>query len=63
MSCMHVERTSVKPPTIFWPLLGLGIVLAADGATALIFCTTALGVSGDLSIFYLVGHLSFAMGM
>src|SRR4051812_38322638 len=29
-------KTSTKPPLIFWPLMALVIILAADGATALI---------------------------
>lgn len=50
---MHVEISSSKPPRIFWPLLGLGIVLAADGATALILHTTVQWASDSRLTFYL----------
>jgi len=49
---MHTEISSARPPQIFWPLLVLGIVLAADGATALVLHTTAQWPSPSLPIFY-----------
>lgn len=58
MSYTHVEKASAKPPRIFWPLLGLGIVLAADGATALIFHALGLGANSNLSILYLAAPVA-----
>lgn len=58
MSFTHVERASVKPPRIFWPLLGLFIVLAADGATALVLHTTAQWASISLPILYLAAPVA-----
>lgn len=53
MSLAHIESASVKPPRIFWLFMGLVIVLAADGATALVFHTTAQGFNSDFSLLYL----------
>ena len=58
MPFIRVERASVRPPRIFWPLLGLGIVLAAEGATALILHTTAPWASDRLPILYLVAPVA-----
>lgn len=58
MSFTHVERAPVEPPRSFWPLLGLGMALAAEGATALILHTTAQWASDGLSILYLVAPVA-----
>lgn len=54
MSYMHVDR----PPALFWPLLGLGIVLAADGATALVFRALGPGAESNLSLLYLAAPIA-----
>ena len=58
MSSMHRKRASVTLPTIFWPLLGLGIVLAADGSTALVLSTTVPWAKKSLSILYLAAPMA-----
>lgn len=58
MSFQSIERAVAWPPRIFWPLLGLGIVLAADGATALVFHTTAAWASTHSLTLYLAAPLA-----
>lgn len=58
MSLTHGERTLVNPPRIFWLLLGLGIILAADGSTALVLYTTAQWVNSSFFSLYLAAPIA-----
>lgn len=54
MSYLYVDR----PSAIFWPLLELGIVLAADGATALTFRALGPGMYSNFSSLYLAAPIA-----
>src|SRR5690242_7161644 len=61
MSFTYSERASVRPPAIFWPLLGLGMVLAADGATAFVLFIMGQWANNSLSILYLAAPIAALM--